>query len=742
MHNSRLPFSVITFFYFLLSNTSLLLAQSAAAEPEAPLRFVAPVLPAPVTPVLDGEVRNDPAYQNAVPLTEFWQTAPDEGQPSTEKTEVRVVYDKTTLYVGIVCYDRNPSEIIVSESRRDAPLNDMDAVLFVLDTYRDKQNGFIFGTNPAGLEYDAQITNEGELSVLAMRSGSTGGFNLNWDGTWEVRTQIGDYGWSAEFAIPFRTLRYGSGNPQTWGFNVQRNIRRRKETAYWVKLPRQYNLNRVSLAGTLEGLEVPTPQNLKLIPYVLGRTRSTVGRSSQVFTGDAGLDVKYSITPSITLDATYNTDFAQVEVDEQQVNLDRFDLFFPEKRPFFLENAGVFDVGSAGEVELFFSRRIGIGPNGVVVPIVAGARLSGKSGDTRFGLLNMQTERVEGITHANNFTAARVVQELANRSTLGALFVNRQGTGREVPSGDYNRTAAIDGRWWVGQYTNVQGFAARTFTPGRAGKQHGFRAGISHNSPSWVFESHFTEVGENFNPEVGFLRRRAYRKFEYVLLHRYRPADLFGLQEVRPHTSYRGFWTFGGFQETGFAHFDSHWEFKSGFEFHTGINMKTDGVLRPFQIYPGIIVPAGTYRNVEAQIVLMTNRGAPVSFEATSFIGGFFSGRYFSSNPTLRIRSGDQFSAQLTWSRNTVDLAEGSFRANIIRGRLSYAFTPRIFLQSLLQYNDVVKNFSTNLRFGWLQSSNTGLFIVYNEISDVNPAFSFRDRSLTLKFSQLFDVLE
>jgi hypothetical protein len=734
------PLLILVLFGCAFANAS---AQSAMNGPNARAAFAAKAIRVSVPPVLDGDVLIDPAYHDAALLTEFWQTTPDEGQPSTERTEVRIVHTRDTLYIGVICFDRSPSEIIVSENRRDAPLTDMDAVQIILDTYRDRQNGFIFGTNPAGLEYDAQVTNEGELSVLASRTGSTGGFNLNWDGSWEVRTQIGEYGWSAEFAIPFRTLRYGSGNPQTWGINIQRTIRRRKEVAYWVKMPRQYNLNHVSRAGELHGIEVPIPQNLKLVPYVLGRTRHAAARSGAVHTGDAGLDLKYSITPSITLDATYNTDFAQVEVDEQQVNLDRFDLFFPEKRPFFLENAGVFDVGSPGEVELFFSRRIGIGPNGVVVPIVGGARLSGKVGGTRLGLLNMQTERVEGITRAKNYTAGRVIQEFDNRSSVGALFVNRQGTGSGVPSGDHNRTFALDGRWWVGQYTNVQGFVARTVTPGLTGRQHGFRAGISHNSPAWIFESHFTEIGESFNPEVGFLRRRAYRKSESLIFHRYRPEDLLSLHEIRPHVAFRGFWSFSGFQETGFLHLDSHWEFKSGHEFHTGVNLKRDGVVAPFQIYPGVVIPAGTYENVEAQLVVMTNKGAPVSFEAASYIGGLFSGRYFSTNPTIRMRSGDQLTAQVTWSRNDVRLREGSFVANIVRSRISYAFTPRIFLQGLLQYNDVAKNFSTNLRFGWLQSSNTGLFIVYNEVSDAfGSTFSLRERSLTLKYSQLFDVLE
>lgn len=733
--NAGLCFSFLC--ALLLSCSSFLQAQSAVNGSATPLRFVTSAIPAPALPTLDGDVRNDPAYMSAVPLTEFWQTAPDEGQPASERTEVRIVQSRDTLYIGVICYDRNPQELVVSENRRDASLADMDAVLILLDTYKDGQNGFIFGTNPAGNEYDAQVTYEGELSVLAMRSGSTGGFNLNWDGSWVVRTKVGDFGWSAEFAIPFRTLRYGSGNPQTWGLNIQRNIRRRKETAYWAKLPRQFNLNKVSLAGTLEGIEVPTPQNLKLIPYLLGNVRRSAADPRSISKGEAGLDLKYSLTPSLTLDATYNTDFAQVEVDEQQVNLDRFDLFFPEKRPFFLENAGVFDVGSPGEVELFFSRRIGIGPNGIVVPIVGGGRISGKVGDTKVGLLNMQTEKVEGITPANNFTAARVNHELPNRSSVGALFVNRQG------GGSFNRTAAVDGRWGIGPYTLLGGYAARTFTPGLGGEQYGYKVGIAHNDPGWIFETHYTEVGANFNPEVGFLRRRAYRKSESVVLHRFRPKDFIGLQEMRPHISYRGFWNFSGFQETGFLHLDSHWEFKSGHEIHTGINFKTDGVVTSFAIYPGIVVPSGTYRNVETQIVLMTNKAAWMSLDATTYYGGLFSGTYLSTSPTIRIRSGDQFNVQLTWSYNDVRLQEGNFTTNIIRTRISYSFTPAVFVQGLFQYNDLLKNFSTNLRFGWIQTSNTGLFLVINQNSSVDgSAVGFKDRSVVVKYSRLFDLLD
>ncbi len=356
-------------------------------------------------PVLDGEVLGDPAWETAQPATNFWQITPNEGQPASEKTEVRIIQTAEMLYFGVVCYDREPDRIIVSESRRDASLDETDSFQLILDTYYDKQNGFVFGTNPVGIEYDAQVTNEGQGSFGRgrgrQRGGSGGGFNLNWDGSWEVRTRVSEIGWSAEFAIPFRTLRFNDEKSQNWGINFQRNIRRHNEKAFWAPLPRQFNLHRLSMAGTLTGLENLNQKNLKVMPYSLGevnryyynpddpedKTFNTNWQKDANF----GVDVKYSITNSLTLDATYNTDFAQVEVDEQQINLNRFNLFFPEKRPFFLENAGFFSVGSPGEVEMFFSRRIGISEDNNIIPIFGGLRLSGKAAGLNIGMLNMQT---------------------------------------------------------------------------------------------------------------------------------------------------------------------------------------------------------------------------------------------------------------------------------------------------------------------------------------------------------------
>ncbi|HSR69616.1 MAG TPA: DUF5916 domain-containing protein [Acidobacteriota bacterium] len=687
-------------------------------------------------PQLDGEVLAEEFWQAIEPAaSEFFQTTPEEGAPSSQRTMVKVAYTDQTLFVGVMCFDDDPATIVVSDSRRDASLRETDSFQIIFDTYRDGQNGFVFGTNPAGIEYDGQVSREGSGG-----SASGGGFNLNWDGAWVVRTKMGPEGWSAEFAIPFTTLRYPSLQDQSWGLNFQRNIRRRNETAYWSPLSRQHDLFRLSDAGALTDLRIPSQRNLKVIPYVLGEMRKT-GDQETLRLGDAGADAKYSITPALTLDLTYNTDFAQVEVDEQQINLNRFSLFFPEKRPFFLENAGLFAVGDPGNTELFFSRRIGLA-QGREVPIVGGARLTGKVRGTNIGFLNMQTEEVGGLTQANNFTVARISRELPNRSSLGAIFVNRQGTGDLAPADDYNRTLGFDGRWGIGEYGSVSGFFAKTFDPDLTGDDHAFHLGTSYESQAWRLSFDYNEVAENFNPEVGFLRRGGFRSPSFLVFHTHRvKGNKWGLHEVRPHVSWEGFWDFEGFQETGFLHIDNHLEWKNGAEFHTGVNVTREGVKEPFEISDGVIVPPGTYDNSEVQLVANSNRGAWLSFDMRAVIGGFFSGDRVNLEPGMRMRLGERFITDLSWSRNDIELPQGDFVTNLARLRVSYSFTPRLHLQSLIQYNNVADVWSTNLRFSWLQAANTGLFIVYN---DVRGFDSFRgqspDRSLLIKFSRLFDV--
>jgi hypothetical protein len=743
-----------TFRFAAIFVVTLVFAPAASAQPASnasgtAAANVATAARAAEAPTLDGDVLNDPAWAQAAPITGFTQEQPNEGQPVSERTEVRVIFTNDTLYIGAVMYDSDPSGIIVSDARRDAPMDDTDSFQMIFDTYRDRQNGFVFGTNPAAVEYDGQVTNEGEggggLGPGQMQSSGSGrGFNINWDAAWTVRTRVAEHGWSAEFAIPFRTLRYPSGANQTWGINFQRNIRRKNERAYWAPIPRQFNLYRLSLAGSLTGVQTPALRNFRVTPYALGNAlASGVAPVDTDMDYDFGADVKYSITPSLTLDATVNTDFAQVEVDDQQVNLDRFPLFFPEKRPFFLENAGFFSVGTPGEVDLFFSRRIGIGDGGQSIPIMGGGRVSGKAGKFNVGLLNMQTSDYDDTVASTNFSVARVSRDLPNRSSIGAIFTNRQATGDLAGPDEYGRTYGFDGKLGIGPTTVVSGFLARTDTPGIGDGDYAYNLRSQTNRPQWDFNLGYQEVGDGFNPAIGFLSRSGYRKPDVFLMTRFRPQNDFNIQELRPHSSYRGFWGLDGFHETGFWHIDSHWQFRDSTEIHTGMNVTHEGVRTPFEIYPGIVVPPGMYDHAEAQIVAMSNQGAPFSVSLRVTAGGFFGGDRLAVNPTLRFRAGDALTTEVAYQRNDIKLEWGEFVTNLVRTRVSYSFSPRIFTQALVQYNDRADLWSMNFRFGWLQAANTGLFIVYTDTRGLYDLFERperTDRSLIVKYSYMLDL--
>jgi hypothetical protein len=702
-----------------------------------------PAINVETAPVVDGEVRNDPVWQAITPTGGFTQTRPDAGQPSSQITEVRVVYTENAIYFGFICFDDDPATIVVADSRRDADLDETDSLQIILDTYLDGQNGFVFGTNPSGLEYDGQLSRAGEGGALLsqMRAGAGGGFNINWDGVWEVKTTMGEFGWSAEFMIPFKTLRYPKRDVQSWGLNIQRNIRRRNENAYWAPLGQQFNLLRVSDAGLLTDVQMGSQRNLKIVPYVLGEI-SDIGEEGRATDGEWGFDIKYSLTPALTLDLTYNTDFAQVEVDESQVSLDRFNLFFPEKRPFFLENAGLFTVGKPSQVELFFSRRIGLSEDGDVIPIKAGARISGSVIGTNIGMMYMQTESLAGVAPANQFGVARVNKELPNRSSVGAIFVSREATGSLAVDGDKNSTYGVDGRWGIGEYGSISGYAASTSTPGLEGDDQSWSLSGSYDSSNWLFNLNYVEVGENFNPEVGFLNRDNYRYGMFRALRRYRPDNSrIGLQEIRPHMSYTSYWNFDGFQESGFLHIDNHLEWKNSAELHTGVNFTTEGLLEPFEIYDGIIIPPGTYDNSELSLGFYSNQGAWISFNFSTVIGGFYSGDRVSLRPSMRLRLGEKFNTELSYVQNDVELPEGDFITRVGRLRLAYSFTTRVTLEALFQYNNVDDFWSTNLRFSWLRAANTGLYIVYNDIKGFDRyTGDVPNRSLIVKYTHLFDL--
>jgi len=731
--------SVLMFFVGILMFSAQGFAQTRSlhARPSARAHQLS------VAPTIDGHVLDDPAWQGAEPITGFWQIQPNAGQPASQRTEVFVGFTETALHIAVVAYDDEPLEIITTDSRRDSSLDDTDSFRVIIDGLLDRQNGYVFGTNSAGLEFDGQVSREGEGQFIP---GGSGGLNLNWDAPWIVKAAISDIGWSAEMEIPFTSLRFGTGEEQVWGFNFERRIRRNNEIAFWASLSQERTLYRVSEAGSIEGIGVPRLRNLQITPFILGKARRGGNLTGTETDQEVGLDLKYSITPSLTLDATYNTDFAQVEVDDEQVNLDRFTLFFPEKRPFFLENAGQFTVGNPREVELFFSRRIGIA-NGTQTPIGGGLRLSGKLGTTtNVGLLYMGSDAVPSIASQSTYMVARVNQELANRSQIGMLVIDRSGDGSLAGNGDddQNQTYSVDGRLGIGENLLFQGWVARTKTPGLNGKDDAFSISGNFDNADWSSAFAYTEVGGDFNPEVGFLFRSDYRKINGLLLRRIRPDNLWNLFEIRPHIVYTGFWDFEGFQETGFLHLDSQWELQSGTIIQTAVNFTKEGVKEPFDIVDGVTIQPGTYDHTEVVLRYLGDRSAALNFSFSTTIGGRFGGDRISLSPTVRYRIGEKFSSELALDYNGFDLPVpgGNFTANLVRLRLSYSFTPRVLLQILAQYNEPADEISTNLRFSWLHSASTGLFLVYNEIDERGLGARPRGREFIIKFSHIFDVLQ
>ena len=713
-------------------------------------RRIATAARAATPPAIDGTL-DDAVWQQAEPLTDFVQTEPQEGAAASERTEVRLLYDDTYVYIGVICFDSDPSRIIVTDARRDSSLTEADSFQIIFDTYLDQQNGFVFGTTPAGIQYDAQLRNEGSTGGGTgggarfgggARGGSGGGLNANWDSSWDVRARISDVGWSAEFRIALRTLRYGPP-PQVWGANFSRNIRRKRELVYWSPVARQYNISRLSSAGEVRGLNLQAPRNFKVLPYVISSADRTFrSRDDTLLQGDWGADVKFGITPALNLDLSYNTDFAQVEVDEQQINLTRFNLLFPEKRPFFLENAGLFAVGRPGDVDLFFSRRIGIADDGTLVPIRGGARLSGKAGDYNVGVLNIQTDEA-GTRPANNFTAARLSRELPNRSSAGVVFVGRDAVGSNAGPDNWNRTWGADGKLGIGESLTFSGFAARTETPGLSGREHAFSGGVDYRDRVHRTYLEYGEFGENFNPEVGFLRRPdGARRLSVGWFDTWRGDQVqsWGFRELLPHVSYVRYTNFDGSMQTATLHMDNHLDWENGNYIAPAVNIQWEGLDRPFEVYPGVVVPAGVYRSPHTTFRTRTDRRKWISGNFDWDIGGFLSGRQNSTSVATTIRSGARLSLNVRWTRNDIDLPQGAFVTNLGTLRTTYNFSTSAYASALVQYNDRSQRWSTNLRFGWLNTASTGLYAVYNDTEAFNGLGPV-NRTLILKYSHQIDVL-
>lgn len=697
-------------------------------------------------PQFDGLV-DEALWKRLEIATNFVQQNPENGAPASETTEVRIGFDDQNLYIGIICFDAQPENIVVNQNRRDANLSETDSIQILIDTFNDSQNAFLFGTSPTGIEFDGQVSKAVQSRGGGGRRGGSGAVNLNWDGVWSVRSQVTERGWESEIVIPFGTLRYYPGK-MVWGLNIMRTLSRRNERSFWSPVFRGFSFTEVDLAGSLSGLETRSHRNLQLRPYVLGGFSHDYLRAEDQSRVEAnvGLDLKYSLTPTLTLDATVNTDFAQVEVDDDQLNLTRFDLFFPEKRSFFLENSGLFEFGSPREVEVFFSRRIGLDEEGSPVPIGAGARLSGRVGGYQLGFLNMQTRAVDDSTPANNYNVFRLNRELPRRSSIGVIGVSRQATTDFEDAPVYNRTFGADANIGFGRFANWFNYAAATRTPDLEDRDHAYSSRFEYDDSRHEFTLGYLEVGEHFNPEVGFVRRIGFRKPNYFYRFTHYPSRS-RIRSIEPHFSGQNWYTLAtNDKESGFEHYHVTARFQNGGQLGLAWNRKFERLDEPFEVHPDIFIPEGRYQFSELISTVETDPTAPVYFQGIARLGSFYDGTIRNVDLKGSYRHGSNLTWTANWKGNFINLPVSDFNANRIGLRFNWSFTPKSFLQSFTQYNDVSRKVGHNIRLGVLSTSSTGLFIVFNTIASTVSFYDPHEverqtisRALFIKYTHLIN---
>ena len=698
---------------------------------------------------LDGQL-DEAVYQNVQFITDFVQQLPDEGALGSERTDAWVLFDDDNIYISARCYDEAPeSEWVANEMRRDVgQLRQNDSFSLLLDTFYDRRNGKAFLVSPIGGFSDFEVSNEG------------GRVNIDWNTIWDSRTGRFDGGWTVEIRIPFKSLRYRSSSVQVWGLQLRRIIRRRTEASYLTPLPISAargnsviaGLWRVSQAGSLVGLEVPAESlKLEVKPYAIGGVTTDLTAAPAVRNdpaGAAGFDVKYGVTRNLTADFTYNTDFAQVEVDEQRVNLTRFTLFFPEKREFFLESRGNFDFAQGGgggdgpgAPTLFFSRRIGL-QAGDAVPILAGGRLTGKVGAFDVGALNIQTDdSLVSDARSTNFTVLRIKQDILRRSTVGGIFTNRSVS---LAGDGSNQAYGLDGRFAFYDDVNLQGYVARTRTIGREGRDASYSGQFSYTGDRYGLHAGHLVIEDNFLPEIGFVRRDNMRQSSVSARFSPRPAAIDWVRRF----SLSGSLDYIQMADTRLLETrtqDASFEvqFENSDRLRASATDRYEFLSDAFSIAPGVTLPVGGYGFRDAGVSYSFGQQRPVSGTVSMRLGRFWSGE----SKSLRLSRGrvevtPQFSVEPSVSLNWVDLPQGRFATHVGRVRMNYTVNPRMFFSGLLQYNSSADIFSTNVRLRWEYSPGSELFVVYTEDRETDLLMpdrwsGLRNRGFVVKLNRL-----
>ncbi len=722
-------------YLFILST---ILFTTVLVHAQEPYVLHAPVLSA--EPKIDGRL-DDPVWQEAMEIDTFIQVEPEEGSPSTESTVVLIGYDQKKLYIAARCDYKEPGKVVSVVLDRDGRLYDEDSFQVVFDTFADGQNGFLFVVNPLGAQFDALVRNEGD------------DVNYAWDSLWLSATSRTETGWVAEIAIPFRALRFPKAASQSWGFNIQRTIIHRRETVLWKPVPRVTagsSLLKVSQAGKLVGLAGIEPgRSLDFKPYVLGRIDRRSGTADES-DFEAGIDVKKSLSTDLTLDLTYNLDFAEAEADSQQLNLTRFPLFFPEQRDFFLEGANLFYFGERPDFLktpdkiFFFSRRIGLTEDGEQqVQVLGGAKISGRAGRYSIGFLNLTTDEhrygdrdgVERFEAQTNYTVARLKRDILEKSAIGFMYLRK-----DVESGPATSGAGFDWDLAFGKFLKTGGFVAETETPGRAADEWAGSMDVVWQSPKVFSKLTYTEVGEDFNPEMGFFSRLGIKEWRGLFVYHVtkkekKVRDIYYYDEFTRVTDRKG----NVETQLNRLEMDMIWHTQAGI--FVKVFDHVEALPFSFEIRPGVVIPPGRYDFTHYFFGAQTVPSRPVFAFIRLDAGEFYDGDFQDVVVGARLRPIRGFNTIVSYERNDVDFPAGDFTDELVSINGVYAPSPWISIRALIEWRGD-DNFSTKATFKWEYRPGSTFYLVYDEFRDLRDrpfgALALRERALISKVTFSF----
>jgi hypothetical protein len=689
-------------------------AQQTATDQDAPLAQVT-VITEPIT--LDG-LLEETSWRSAPTIGEFVQRQPNPGEAPTERTEVTVLRDEDNLYIGIVAHDSEPHRVVGTQMVRDGNLNADDRIEIVLDTFRDQRSAFYFATNAAGALVDGLTFANGEL-------------NSDWDAIWDVRTRRTGQGWSAEFAIPFKSLSFPAGQ-DVWGFNIQRTVSRKLEDSRWAAARLETRFLQVSEAGRITNLRgLSQGLSLDVRPFMAGRWLHAADARDQR-NAEPGLDVFYNLTPSLKLTATINTDFGETEVDARQINLQRFSLLFPEKRSFFLEGAGVFSFASIGpdpaggipaagaDVYPFFSRRIGL-LEGREVPLDAGVKLTGTVGRTDIGVLNVRSGDLAPLVDEENFFVGRVKRNVFRESYIGVLFTDgHPATGQDGQT--YGADVRLATSRFLGGSRNfvVNAYGVRSANRSRSGDDWSY--GFSANYPNDRFTAQIAwrEIQDNFEPALGFVQRDNVRLLRVAGSFNPRPRDFLNIQQMFHDVYFTQFTRLDNGEVESWDVYISalDWHFRSGDSIHgmLDLNPTYERLFEPFEISPGVVLPVAEYRFTRFRSNFLTTASRRrLSVNASLTWGNYWSGKAEQVNAGVTFRLPPRFSASLNTNQTFARLPEGEFVARIVTSNVSYAASPRLSLSNLIQYDNRSRNLGWQSRVRWTIAPGSDLFVAFNQ---------------------------